>query len=84
LKENSKMKLPPLEVIEHRIPGTSRQKVKSARGTVLERQNLYLKAEAWEALAELSKEQGVSGSVVIARLIWQASKHNPAHRQANK
>ena len=78
------MKLPPLEVIEYRIPGTSRQKIKSARGTVLERQNLYLKAEAWEALAELSKEQGVSGSVEIAQLIWQASKHNPAHRQAKK
>lgn len=78
------MQLPPLEIIEHRVSGTSRQRVKARNGTELQRQNVYLKAEAWEVLRELSKEQGVSGSVVIARLIWQASKHNPENRQANK
>lgn len=76
-----KMKLPPLEIIAEKVEGTNRQRIRSAGGTVLDRQNVYLKSQAWEMLAELAKDQGVSGSVVIARLIWEASKHKRAKRQ---
>lgn len=78
------MKLPPLEVIEDRVAGTSRQRIRSAGGQVLDRQNVYLKPDTWDALSELSRENQVSGSVVIARLIWQELKRNRAKRQATK
>lgn len=68
-----------VKVIEQKIPGTTRQRVVSSNGTELQRQNIYLKEEAWEALAKLSEEQRVSGSVVISRLIWDASIRNPAY-----
>jgi hypothetical protein len=71
------MRRNPIKVIESKVEGTSRQRVITDSGVVLDRQPIYLKAEAWNALADLSREQGVSGSIVIARLIWQASKHNP-------
>lgn len=62
-----------VNVIEHNVPGTSRQRVLSRNGTELQRQNVYLKEAAWDALAKLSEDQRVSGSVVIARLIWDAT-----------
>lgn len=68
----NKTRLPPLELIETKVEGTSRQRVKSAGGTVLDRQNVYLKSEVWDELTELAQAQSVSGSVVIARLIWEA------------
>jgi len=68
-----------VNVIEHNVPGTSRQRVLSRNGTELQRQNVYLKESAWEALAKLSEDQRVSGSVVIARLIWDATVRNRTH-----
>ena len=76
------MKLKPLEIIEHNVPGTSRQRVLASNGTELQRQNVYLKEAAWEALEKLSEEQKVSGSVVIARLIWDASIRKEGHSKS--
>lgn len=76
------MILKPIEILEQNVPGTSRQTVRAGNGNILQRQNVYLKEEAWDVLRELSKEQGVSGSVVIARLIWQAWRRTPGRRKA--
>jgi len=78
------MRMKPQGVIEARVPGTSRQRIKTSSGTILERQNVYLKPEAWEALEEMCREYNVSGSVVIARLIWEAAKYNGPKRQASE
>lgn len=78
----TKTKLPPLEIIETNVNGTSRQRVRSSGGTVLDRQNVYLKSEVWEELSALAKYHGVSGSVVIARLIREASRRNQSRCQA--
>lgn len=78
------MRMEPQELLDERVTGTSRQRVKISTGVVLERQNVYLKPEAWETLAVMSREQGVSGSVLIARLIWKASRYLRDNRQVSK
>lgn len=57
-----------------RIPGTSRRRVIAGDGIELERQQVYLPAEAWESLYQLAKAQQTSGSKVIAQLIEMAVK----------
>jgi hypothetical protein len=71
-----------MEINRQPVPGTSRQRIITKRGAELERQFVYLKSDTWEALRELARQQGTSGSVVIARLIWLASKYNAGNRQA--
>jgi len=71
-----------LKVVDPDVPGTRRQRVIASSGLELQRQQIYMKEEAWNALTELSKEWGISGSVIISRLIWDETKRRNARRQA--
>ena len=71
-----------MNIIHKPIPGTSRQTVILADGKQLERQFVYLRAGAWEALKVLARQQGTSGSVVIDRLIWLATMSSGAKTEA--
>lgn len=51
------------------IPHTSRQRLTSKDGVVLERQYLFMPAEHWEMLQRLCYAQERSGSLVIQNLI---------------
>lgn len=73
----------PMEILQHRVEGTSRQRIRSAGGTVLDRMSIYMKSESWELVEEMAQEQSVSMSVVIARLVWDATKHKRVNRQAS-
>lgn len=55
---------------------TSRQRLISSNGVVLERQNIYAPAETWAALQRLCAIQGRSGSLVIQSLIHLADLGN--------
>lgn len=70
-----------MEVIQERIPGTSRQRIRTHDGRELQRQSVYMEEEAWEALRDLSLNKRTSGSVIITRLIWEAHKRYLAKRQ---
>lgn len=74
---------PPMEILQHRVKGTSRQRIRSAGGTVLDRMSIYMKSESWELVEEMAQEQSVSMSVVIARLVWDATKHKRVNRQVS-
>lgn len=56
------------------IPGTSRQRVVYDDGTELHRQYVYLEPHQWDNLKKLAALQGVSGSLVIGRLVDLATK----------
>jgi predicted DNA-binding ribbon-helix-helix protein len=73
-----------MEIIETRIPGTSRQRVITNSGNELQRQSVYLKEETWDALREISLDQRVGGSIMIARLIWQAHNRMLKNRQVTE
>jgi len=73
-----------LKVVDPDVPGTRRQRVIASSGLELQRQNIYMKEEAWDALTALSKEWGISGSVIISRLIWDETKRRHARRQMSK
>lgn len=51
------------------IPFTRRQQVTTQTGVLLQRQSIYLPAEAWYALQRLCVAQRRSGSQVIESLI---------------
>lgn len=51
------------------VQGTTRTRVVSDDGKVLERQGVYLPAQCWSALKRLSYKQGRSGSQIIESLI---------------
>lgn len=55
--------------MENRIPGTTRKRIISNDGTVIERQFIYLEPHQWANLAKLARLQGTGGSNVIGRLI---------------
>lgn len=51
------------------IPNTSRQRITTRDGAVLERQYLFMPAESWAALQRLCYASHQSGSQVIQQLI---------------
>ena len=75
---------PPIEILQHRVEGTSRQRIRSAGGTVLDRMSIYMKSESWELVEEMAQKQSVSMSVVIARLVWNATKDKRIRRQVSE
>lgn len=55
------------------IPGTTRTRIISDGGRVLEKQAVYLPPQCWAALKRLSYEQRRSGSQIIESLIVLAT-----------
>lgn len=54
------------------VPGTRRQRVTTESGTELQRSNIYLPAETWQLLRQLSMATHRSGSQVVESLINDA------------
>lgn len=57
----------------HPVEGTTRTRIISDGGKVLEKQAVYLPHECWHALKSLSYKQGRSGSQIIESLILMAA-----------
>lgn len=47
------------------IPGTNRQTVRTADGTTMQRQYVYLPSHVWHALQQLARANGTSVSQTI-------------------
>lgn len=62
----------------NRVPGTTRKRITSSSGVIVERQFIYLEPHQWDNLAKLARLQGTSGSNVIARLIDLATTFRSA------
>ena len=54
------------------VPGTSRVRILSTEGKVLEKMAIYLPPECWSALKDLSYKQGRSASQTLESLIMLA------------
>ena len=58
------------------IPGTSRQSVRSADGTALERRYVYLPAYVWERLHSSARLTGTSVSQLITTFAVQGNANS--------
>ena len=56
------------------VPHSRRQIMLMPDGEVLQRQNIYMHAEAWNQLRHICMEHGTGSSKVIAKLIKEAHK----------
>lgn len=56
------------------VPGTSRQRVITDDGSILQRQFIYLEPHHWDALKAMANRKRTSGSHVVAELIESAVK----------
>lgn len=65
------------------VPGTRRQQVVATSGKVLERQNIYLPPEAWEALRRLAITTHRSTHETLEHLIAIASSGSPVKENLN-
>lgn len=66
-------------VAKEYVPGTTRRRVVTDGGSLLESQTVYLPASAWTALKALSWKQGRSGSRIIESLILLAAMSGSDH-----
>ena len=69
------------------VSGTTRPRIISGGERLLGRQSaypVYLPAECWDILKELSREQGRSKSQVIESLVQLAATRKPKNHQHDK
>ena len=66
------------------IPNTSRQRITTHDGSVLERQYIFMPAESWAALQRLCYASHQSGSQVIQQLISIADTGNQVKEKTNE
>jgi hypothetical protein len=58
------------------VPGTNRQRMVSREGALLERDWLFMTAEAWAALTRMGKAQRGSNSEIVQSLVLLADKYS--------
>lgn len=63
------------------IAGTTRQRVVTVSGAVLERSYIYLLPEIWKLLYALSAKEGISESRYLSQLIQSAAEDGEANNK---
>jgi hypothetical protein len=59
-----------------KVPGSSRKEWTSPDGALLHYRNVYLKPYTWAMLSDLARNQGISDSEAVERLIAKAAGYD--------